>query len=142
MFDLRRILVRGALFASAFTLCSAAVATASSTEAKITAHPRNVMINTETTIKGRGLPANTTIVLRECGKTFWLDPTDPCSEEATKSVLTDAKGRFRTTIKVGLCPEGEATKRPTQRVCYVGRFVGGEDTGSLEGAARLLVSYP
>ncbi len=142
MLDSRRILGRSAVAAAALALCCAAVAAASPGEAKLTVHPRKAMVNTETTVKGRGFPASTTIVLRECGRTFWLDPADPCVEGATTSVMTDAKGRFQTTIKVGLCPEGEMTKKPTQRICYVGRFVGGEDTGSLEPATRLVVTYP
>jgi hypothetical protein len=109
---------------------------------KIRAKPHRLMINTDTTLKGKGFPANTTIQLRECGRTSWLAPENPCVEGDETSVVTDAKGRFQTSFHVGLCPEGEPTKRPTQRVCYVGELVTGEDTGSLVGAARLIVSYP
>lgn len=119
---------------------SAASATAS-TGPKIAAHPHRVMVGTDTTLKGRGFAAHTEIQLRECGSTFWLAPAEPCTAEAV-TVTTDAKGRFQTSFQVGLCPEGEATKKPTQRVCYVGEFVPEEDSGSLVGAARLIVTYP
>lgn len=144
MFDstaLRRSLA--AIIALVAALAAAAPAPAMGAAApKIMAKPHKLMVNTTTTLKGRGFPANTTIQLRECGRTFWLAPDYPCLESNATSVLTDAKGRFQTTFQVGLCPEGEATKRPTQRVCYVGELVAGEDTGELVGAARLLVSYP
>jgi hypothetical protein len=109
---------------------------------KIRAMPKKLMINTTTMLKGMHFPPNTTIRLLECGKTFWLAPSNPCLEEHSTEVTTNAKGRFETGFKVGLCPEGEPTKHPTERVCYVGEAVSGEDTGSLVGAARLLVSYP
>ncbi len=106
------------------------------------AKPHNVMVNTATTLKGKGFPANTTIQLRECGKKSWLAPAFPCVEENAKSVLTNAKGRFETTFEVRFCPEAERAKKPTTVVCYIGSLVTGEDTGELVGAARLLVTYP
>jgi hypothetical protein len=109
---------------------------------KIKATPKRAMVNTTVTLTGRHFPANKTIQLLECGKTFWLDPSTPCLEENAKEVTTDAKGRFETTFKAGVCPEGERTRHPTEVVCYVGEVVFGEDTGELVGAAKLLVSYP
>jgi hypothetical protein len=109
---------------------------------KVMAKPHNVMVNTTTTLKGKGFPANTTIQLRECGRKSWLDPAFPCLEENGKSVVTNAHGRFETTFEVRFCPEAERAKKPTTVVCYVGSLAGGEDTGELAGAARLLVTYP
>jgi hypothetical protein len=137
----RKLLAGCSLVVIVVALAPAQSAFAGTTSPKITARPHRLMVDTETTLKGRGFPANSTIDLRECGRTFWLDPEDPCLEGG-KSVTTDAKGKFTTPFSVGLCPEGEPTKKPTQRVCWVGELVNGEDTGQLVGAARLIVSYP
>ncbi len=120
----------------------AVVAPAFASGPHIKASPRSVMVNTSTTLTGRGFPADSTIRLAECGRTFWMAPANPCLEGNAKSVHTDAKGRFQTSFEVGLCPEGEPTKQPTQRVCWIGELMTGEDTASLSGAAKLLVSYP
>ncbi|HXB16329.1 MAG TPA: hypothetical protein VNV44_11375 [Solirubrobacteraceae bacterium] len=131
------------LAASAAGLLAIAPASAQAmASGKVMANPRDVMVNTTTTLKGKGFPANTTIKLRECGKKSWLDPAYPCLEENGKSVVTNAKGRFETTFEVRYCPEAERAKRPTTVVCYIGSLETGEDTGELAGAARLLVSYP
>ncbi len=119
-----------------------ALAQASRGTPKISARPHQVMLGARTTLKGRGFPAKTTLQIRECGFTFWLAPKDPCVEGNGVTVTTNAKGKFETRFQVGLCPEGESTKRPTQRICYVGAIETGEDTGSLVGAARLVVTYP
>lgn len=136
----RRLVAAGALVAAGLTAVPAAGAATAGP--KIGAKPHSVMVDGSMTLKGRGFPANSTIQLRECGRTFWLAPENPCLESNATSVTTDAKGRFRTTLQAGLCPEGEATRKPTQRVCYVGELVSGEDTGSLVGAARIIVTYP
>jgi hypothetical protein len=109
---------------------------------KVKAKPHNVMVGAETTLTGRHFPAEATITLGECGRTFWMAPSDPCLPEHDVTVKTDSKGRFQTPFTVGLCPEGEATKRPTQRICFVGELVTGEDTGELVGAAKLVVTFP
>ena len=109
---------------------------------KIKATPHKLMVNTATTLQGKHFPANTTIQLRECGKTFWLAPSNPCLEDNATEVTTDAKGRFETSFDVGLCPEGEQLHMRTERLCYVGEVVFGEDTGELVGAAKLKVTYP
>jgi hypothetical protein len=99
------------------------------------------MVNATTTLKGAGFPANSVIELAECGRTFWLAPSYPCLEHE-QAVTTDRHGRFRATFTAGLCPEGEPGKMPTERTCYIGELVSGEDTGSLVGAAKITVSYP
>ncbi len=141
MLDSRRILLAAALTAMSLAVMGGAVAQASSGTLKITAHPHKVMVGTTTGLKGKGFPANTTLELRECGATFWMAPADPCLGEGV-SVTTNGKGKFQTSFPVGLCPEGEATNKPTQRICYVGELVAGEDTASLAAAARLVVTYP
>ncbi len=141
MLDTRRMLLSGALTAASLAAMGGAVAGASGGSAKIAAHPHRVMVGATTSLKGKGFPADTMVRLQECGAIFWLAPANPCLEDPV-SVMTDSKGKFQTAFQVGLCPEGEATKKPTQRVCYVGEFVAGEDTGSLVGAARLVVTYP
>jgi hypothetical protein len=109
---------------------------------KVKATPHKVMVNTTVALKGKHFAPNTTIKLLECGKTFWLAPSNPCLEENAKEVTTDAKGRFETSFKAGVCPEAERTKHPTEVVCYVGEVVFGEDTGELVGAGKVFVSYP
>ncbi len=131
---------------SAAALAVAALALAPAASAAGSPHirvmPKRVMVNTSTTLRGAGFPANTTISIAECGKTFWLAPSYPCLEENAESVRTNAKGKFETTFKAGVCPEGERTKHPTEVLCWVGEPQWVEDTGSLVGAAKLYVSYP
>ncbi len=142
MFDLSNRIVRAALVTSAVAAVAAAVAAqAQAKQPRITARPHSVMVRTTATLKGSGFPANAVIQLAECGRTFWIDPSDPCIE-GEKTVTTDSKGRFRTTFQVGLCPEGESGKMPTSSTCYIGELVAGEDTGSLVGAAKITVTYP
>jgi hypothetical protein len=142
MLNFKKLLAYVGLAATVGVIAPLASAQASATGPTIKARPHKVMVSATTTLKGKGFPANSTIQLRECGKTFWLAPAEPCLTENATTVSTDAKGRFQTSFTVGLCPEGEPTKKPTQRVCYVGELITGEDTGSLLGAARLIVTYP
>jgi hypothetical protein len=127
--------------AAALTAAAPAYATGEGSP-KIKAKPHRVMVNTPITLKGKHFPPNKTMQILECGKTFWLAPSTPCLEDNATEVTTDAKGRFETTFKAGVCPEAERTKHPTEVVCYVGEVVFGEDTGELVGAAKLDVSYP
>jgi hypothetical protein len=108
----------------------------------ITAKPRSAMVNTNITLRGRGFPKHTTVLLRECGRRSWLDPHVPCSEENEVSVTVGAMGRFTTSFKVNVCPEGEPLEVITQRICYIGVPRLGEDSGTLEPAVEVKVSYP
>lgn len=123
------------------TLAVTAVPAAAAGAPKVKAKPHEVMVNTSTTLTGRHFPANSTITISECGSTSWLAPSDPCLRERDVTVTTDAKGRFETTFDAGVC-EGKMTKRPTERICWVGELVTGEDNGELVGAAKLRVTYP
>ncbi|GEM_PF-2249240 len=108
----------------------------------ITAKPHSAMVNTEITLRGRGFPKHTTVRLRECGRRFWLDPQVPCNGENEVSATTGAMGRFTTTFKVEVCPEGEPLEVITQRICYIGVPEFGEDTGTLDPSVEVTVSYP
>lgn len=143
MLDLKKIRFRtaGALVAI-FAVAPVAAAHAASGVEKLTARPRNVMINTDTTITGKGFPGHAMVSLTECGVTFWLAPKEPCSTENGTTVETNAKGRFTTPFEMQLCPEGEHAHRPTTVICYVGVRSFGEDTGMLEPAVKLKVTYP
>jgi hypothetical protein len=141
MLDLRKTArVLGAL--AAVAVAPVAVAHAASGTEKVSAYPANVMVNTDTTIKGSGFPAHTMVSLTECGLTFWLAPKDPCNTENAKTVETNANGRFHTLFEAQLCPEGKPARQPTTRICYIGVLSFGEDTGMLEPAAKVKVSYP
>jgi hypothetical protein len=115
---------------------------ASSKPPTITAKPDSAMVNTNIKLRGRGFPHHTTVRLRECGRRFWLDPQVPCNRENELSVTTGATGRFSTTFKVEVCPEGEPLEVITQRICYIGVPQFGEDTGTLEPSVEVTVSYP
>ncbi len=133
-----------------FVLCAAAAALTAAAPAsaagegspKVSVKPHKVMLNTTVALKGSHFAPNTTLQILECGKTFWLAPSNPCLEDNATEVTTDAKGRFETTFKAGVCPEAERIKMRTEVKCYVGAVKYGEDTGELVGAGKLDVSYP
>jgi len=116
-------------------------AAAGRTRPRITAKPANLMVDQSTMLAGSGFPRGTELTLRECASTAWIVPQEPCLEGATVTVKTNAAGRFKTSLKVGVCA-GEVTG-PTERRCYVGEpKPSGIDTVELLGAATILVSYP
>jgi hypothetical protein len=143
MLELKRIRLRtaGAL-AAIIAIAPAAVAHATSGTETIKAHPKSVMINTDTTIAGHGFPANTMITLTECGATMWLAPNKPCNTENVTTVETNTKGSFKAPFEMKLCPEGQRAHQPTTIICYVGVKYYVEDVGKLEPAAKVKVSYP
>jgi hypothetical protein len=133
-----------------FVLCAAAAAltvgapayAAGEGSPTVKAKPHKAMVNTTVTLRGRHFAPDTKVRILECGKTFWLAPSNPCLEENATEVTTDAKGRFETPFKAGVCPESERIKMRTEVKCYVGVVKFGEDTGELVGAGKLDVSYP
>ncbi|MGD1057099.1 MAG: hypothetical protein ABR992_06755 [Solirubrobacteraceae bacterium] len=144
MFDSRNLAgrtVRTVLAVAAVAVAIPAQSQALAKSPKSIARPRSVMVDATTTLRGSGFPAKTVIKLAECGRTFWLVPSFPCLERE-QAVTTNRHGRFRTTFTVGLCPEGEPGKMPTERTCYIGEPVAAEDTESLVGAVKITVSYP
>lgn len=142
MLDLRKNRLRAAGVLAVVAVAPAALAQAASATERVTARPANLMINTDTTITGSGFPAHTMLSLRECGVKFWLAPNDPCNTENAKTVETNKNGRFKTPFEAQLCPEGKPAHQPTTRICYIGVLSFGEDTGMLDPAARVKVSYP
>jgi hypothetical protein len=109
---------------------------------RITARPDNLMVRGHTTLKGSRFPPNAAIELRECGRTFWIVPEEPCNSANTIFVRTDAHGRFVTSFLVELCPEGMPGKVVTERTCYIGEPQPAEDSVTLLGATRITVTYP
>jgi hypothetical protein len=145
MIGLRKTLALWATAGSLATMIGfACVATTSAAwgRARIVANPSSVMVNTNTTLRGTGFSAHTEVALEECGTTSWLAPRDPCNSDNGKTVETNGLGRFRTSFKVELCPEGEPGEFPTSRICYIGVPRFGIDTVALEPAAKLTVTYP
>ena len=109
----------------------------------IVANPNNVMVNSSTTLTGTGFPPSTTIAIRECGRTSWIAPQNPCDVTNGISVTTNAAGGFTASFKVELCPDGVRGPEPTSEICYIGEpHPSGIDTIALLGAARITVTYP
>jgi hypothetical protein len=130
------------LAALAATAALPGTAEASAGTPRIRARPRSVMVTTDTTLVGHGFPADSAISLRECGRTFWLAPEEPCDSDNEVAVMTDARGRFATPFKADVCPEGEPGRVITERTCYIGVPQAGEDTGGLLYPVRIKVTYP
>jgi hypothetical protein len=143
MLELKKMRFRtaGAL-ATIIAIAPVAVAHAAPGAEKLMAHPKSVMINTDTTIAGSGFPAHTMVSLTECGATSWLAPNEPCNTENATTVETNAKGRFKTPFEMQFCPEGKHAHQPTTVICYVGVRYYIEDVGKLEPAAKVKVTYP
>lgn len=104
--------------------------------------PGNVMVNTMVKVKGTGFARTAPVTLRECGRTFWLVPEEPCDTDNEVTVQTNGRGSFATTMKADVCPEGMPGKEITERTCYIGVPKFGEDTGELAPRAKLIVTYP
>ena len=109
---------------------------------QIKAHPRRVMVGSTVTLRGKGFPANQTIPLSECGRTFWIVPEQACNTENETTVKTNRKGAFKTSFRVEVCPDSETGRGPTEKIRYIGEPVPAEDTVSLLGAAQIGVGYP
>jgi len=108
----------------------------------VVAKPDNVMVNTKTTLTGRGFPAKTKLTIAECARTSWVVTANPCVRTNKISVLTDAHGRFSHQFRVVLCG-GKRGPEPTSQICYIGApHPEGVDTITLVGAATVTVTYP
>jgi hypothetical protein len=129
-------------------LGAAAAASAKKAGPKIVLDPTSAMINTTVEVHGKGFAPNASITVAECSKTTWSLPEQPCVDGNQVTLTTNANGKFKTTMKVGLCPSGPtpvvSTGTPvTQRTCYIGQLTPtGIDTLALVGAAPLMVSWP
>ncbi len=130
-------LAAGVVFAASSPAGAAATA-----KPAITAKPSHVMVSGTTSLTGTGFPASSAVRLRECGRTSWLAPEQPCNTDNAITVETNRYGRFKTAFHVELCPDASVGKVVTERTCYIGRVQFGEDTGELQPAARIIVTYP
>ncbi len=71
------------------------------------------------------------ITLRECGRTFWIVPEEPCNRQRGHRTDERDAASFTTSMKAEVCPEGMPGKEITERTCYIGVPKFGEDTGEL-----------
>ena len=104
--------------------------------------PRDVMVNTSVTVTGRGFTPRSQITLTECGRTFWIEPEDPCNTGNPVTVEASARGSFTTSMRAEVCPEGKPGRAITERTCYIGVEAFGEDTVALLPSVKLIVTYP
>ena len=77
---------------------------------KLKVKPGDVMVNTIVTVTGKGFAPNSSVTLRECGRTSWLVPEEVCNTENAVTVQTGRGGRFATPFKAQVCPEGSVGK--------------------------------
>jgi hypothetical protein len=113
-----------------------------STPPHIVLTPNNVMVNQTVSVRGTGFPRDASLRLEECSLTRWVVTQNPCLSNNAVTVSTNRAGAFETTMKAEICP-AVSPPQGTQRTCYVGvPRPSGIDTVRLEGAARLVVSWP
>ena len=109
---------------------------------KLKVKPGDVMVNTTVTVTGKGFAPNSSVALRECGRTSWLVPEEVCNTENAVTVQTGRRGRFVTPFKAQVCPEGVWEKVPTERTCYIGVPQVSLDSVALVPWVKLIVTYP
>ncbi len=109
---------------------------------KLRVKPGDVMVNTTVTVTGKGFARNSSVVLRECGRTSWLVPEEVCNTENAITVQTGRHGHFVTPFKAQVCPEGVWEKVPTERTCYIGVPQVSMDSVALVPWVKLIVTYP
>jgi hypothetical protein len=121
----------------------AAASAAAKPKPHIVATPNNVMVNSTVKLVGTHFPANATIVLRECGKSTWIAPQNPCDKKKI-TVSTNKHGRFTDSISMGLCPRSPWPGHPVNELrCYIGEVQPtGVDVIDLVGHVRVIVTYP
>jgi len=111
---------------------------------RISAKPDNVMVNTDTRLSGRNFAPSTQLTLAECAQTNWIAPQDPCDTNNTVTVTTSAKGTFRATMKVEVCPaKVNGSPNGLAAHCFIGvpRDTG-VDTIALSPHTKMEVTYP
>jgi hypothetical protein len=114
-----------------------------STGPHIVAHPNNVMVNTATKLIGRNFTPSTTYNVKECGKTNWIAPQNPCDITNSIVVTTTGRGQFKSSFTVQTCPSGTNSQPGFSQTCYIGvPTPNGIDTITLLGAARITVTGP
>jgi hypothetical protein len=117
------------------------VAAVSPTPPVITVHPNNVMVNTDTVVKGAHFAPGRTLHLAECSQTMWVVPQNPCNTDNTKTVTTNSLGAFRTKMKVEACPASSQSAGVSE-TCYIGAETFSVDTGKLQPFASIIVTFP
>jgi len=120
-----------------------AVANARTAAPHIVAHPRSVMVNTATMLKGMHFPVNTSITLEECSQKNWIAPQSPCDTTNAVTLTTHGNGQFKTSFTVDTCPAGGSSSPGFSQKCYIGEPKGtGVDTLTLVGAVAIKVTGP
>jgi hypothetical protein len=110
----------------------------------ITAKPDNVMVNTKTTLTGKGFAPKTSVTVAECSVTSWPLPTNPCDTTNTVNVRTNSKGSFHTKFTVQVCT-APTSPGPAglSMLCYIGvHRPSGIDTIALQPETSIVVTYP
>jgi hypothetical protein len=143
----RKLLLLGALASMGLALVTAAATPASAVSVlppSITAKPDNVMVNTGTTLTGRNFTPGRTLHIVECSKTNWIVPKNPCDTNNAVKVTTNAKGGFKTKMKVEACPASDSeTSGGLSELCYVGvPKPSGIDTIALVPRTKIVVTFP
>ena len=107
----------------------------------ITVNPNNVMVNTDTTVRGIHFMPGQTVRLFECSQIMWVVPQNPCDTNNTKTVTVNGLGKFKTKMKVEACPAG-AQPPGLSQTCYIGVEKFGVDTVRLQPHAAITVTFP
>jgi Neocarzinostatin family len=116
---------------------------ASQPPAHIVARPSNLMVNTTTKLTGTGFAPNTSLTVKECSRTSWLLPKQPCATSNKLTVTTNASGGFRASMTAVVCPKVKAPgTRGFMETCYIGVPRTSKDSVVLVGAAKIIVTGP
>jgi hypothetical protein len=113
----------------------------SPTPARITVHPNNVMVNTDTKVRGSHFMPGQTVSLFECSQTMWVAPQNPCDTNNTMTVTANGLGTFKAKMKVEACP-ADAQPPGLSQTCYIGVEHFGVDTVNLKPFAPIVVTFP
>ncbi len=113
----------------------------SSVPPMITVHPNNVMVNTDTKVRGSHFTPGQTVQLVECSQSQWVVPQNPCVTNNTKTVTANRYGAFRTKMKVEACPSGSQPPGLSE-TCYIGVENFGVDNVTLQPFASIVVTFP
>jgi len=109
----------------------------------ISAHPNNLMVNTATSLTGRGFAPSTSLTVEECGQKDWIAPQNPCDSTNSVTVMTSKHGTFTTPFTAQTCPGGKNKGPGFSERCYIGvPQPSGIDTIALVGAVRITVTGP
>jgi hypothetical protein len=145
MINLSRIPLAAVPLIGGLSLASLATAAeagaVSPTPPVITVNPNNVMVNTDTMVKGVHFAPGRTLHLVECSQTMWVVPQSPCDSDNSKTVTTNSSGKFRTKMKVEACPSSGQPPGLSE-TCYIGAEKFGVDTGQLQPYASITVTFP